>query len=83
LKEKGESMKKFLIEARKKGEKFGEPGELIETFNSILASEEIGNFNPIFCFYKGKRVMVSSKEGDLSDPFRRETSYLKSLYIEV
>lgn len=76
-------MKKYLVEVRKKGEKFREPGELIETVNTILKAEEVGNFNPIFCIYKDKRVMVSSKEGDLSDPFRRETSYLESLYIEI
>ena len=40
-------------------------------------------FPPIFCRYKGKRELVSSEEGDLSDPFRREESYLSRLYIEV
>lgn len=48
-----------------------------------LKAKVIGNFNPIFCEFKGKDVLVHSMEGDLSDPFRREESYLKSLYIEV
>lgn len=75
--------KGYIVNVHLKGEKFGEPGEFIETIRRVLRAEQMGNFNPIFCFYRGKSVMVSSKEGDLSDPFRRETSYLESLYIEV
>ncbi len=45
--------------------------------------ECIGNFNPMFCTYKGERMLVHSDSGDLSDPFRREESYLKTLFIEV
>ena len=48
-----------------------------------LRSECIGNFNPIFCTYKGKEHLVKSNEGDLSDPFRRNESYIDSLYIEI
>jgi hypothetical protein len=77
-----ESMKE-KIEVRKKGVKWNEPGELIETIRRKLRFEEIGNFNPAFCTYKRKRHLVLSKEGDLSDPFRREESYLDSLYIEI
>lgn len=44
--------------------------------------ESIGNFNPIFCMYKNKKCLVKSMDGDISDPFRREEYYLKSLYIE-
>lgn len=74
---------KLKIEVRRKGKHYGEPGELIETIFRKPWCEAIGNFNPMFCRYKGKRELVSSKEGDLSDPFRREENYLKMLYIEV
>ncbi|MEK6884337.1 MAG: hypothetical protein AABY22_32195 [Nanoarchaeota archaeon] len=46
-------------------------------------AEAIGNFNPIFCRYLGKRTLVKSEIGDLSDPFRREENYLNSLFIEI
>lgn len=45
--------------------------------------EAIGNFNPMFCRYNGKRTLVHSDEGDLSDPFRREEGYLKCLFIRA
>jgi len=54
-----------------------------KTIKVILFAENIGNFNPIFCKYHGKKYLVSSELGDLSDPFRREESYLEKLYIEV
>ena len=76
-------MKKEQIEVRLKGERYGEPGELIETIKRKLVAEMIGNFNPVFCRYKGGKYLVSSKEGDLSDPFRRDESYLETLYIEI
>lgn len=55
------------------------------TIYRTLRAEAIGNFNPLFCRYnaKHKRCLVRSREGDLSDPFRREPSYLSSLYIIV
>jgi hypothetical protein len=73
----------YQIEVRKKGQRYGEPGELIETIKRVTWLEAIGNFNPMFCRYKGKRVLVQSKLGDLSDPFRRTDEYLASLYIEI
>lgn len=75
-------MKKQTIEVREKKE-FRNPGKVIETIKRKCWAEAIGNFSPIFCRYKGKRMLVSSMEGDLSDPFRRDDSYLKTLYIEV
>jgi len=57
--------------------------EKVETIKRELRAEQIGNFNPIFCTYKGKRCLVSSDEGDLSDPFRRTEEYLKVLYIKI
>jgi hypothetical protein len=74
---------KQTIRVCRKGESYGEPGELIEVIKRKLWAEQIGNFNPIFCRYKGKRTLVQSLEGDLSDPFRREKSYLTKLFIEV
>ncbi len=48
-----------------------------------LKFEAIGNFCPAFATYKGKEYLVKSDEGDLSNPFRADNSYLKSLYITV
>ena len=76
-------MKKYLISVREKGPCYGQPGKEIEVINRILRAEQIGNFNPIFCIYKGKQMLVHSLEGDLSDPFRRNENYLHSLYIEI
>ena len=49
----------------------------------VLTTESIGNFNPIFCVYKGKKCLVNSTFGDISDPFRRTREYFTSLYIET
>ena len=76
-------MKKYKIEVREKGEKYGEPGKLIETIKRKLYAEQIGNFNPIFCRYKNTKYLVQSMEGDLSDPFRRTPEYLNTLFIEI
>jgi len=80
-------MKKQTIQVRRNpvGPKYLTQGpfELVATIRRVLRAECIGNFNPIFCTYKGKRTLVHSEEGDLSDPFRREESYLKTLFIEV
>lgn len=57
--------------------------ELVETVERATWNEQIGNFNPIFCRYKGKRTLVHSDEGDLSDPFRRTENYAKSFFIEI
>ncbi len=62
---------------------YGNPGVLLGTIKRILKAKDCGNFNPIFCIYHGKEHLVSSFDGDLSDPFRRTESYLKTLYIEV
>lgn len=57
--------------------------ELAETIKRMLWAEQIGNFNPLFCRYKGKRMLVHSDAGDLSDPFRRTPEYAKTLFIEI
>ena len=69
------------IQVREKKE-FGNPGKVIATIKRVLIAEQIGNFNPIFCRYRGKKCLVSSLAGDLSDPFRRDADYLKTLYLE-
>ncbi len=56
-------------------------GDLLETIQRTLKAESIGNFNPIFCTYKGKKRLVHSDQGDLSDPFRRSDGHLLNLYI--
>jgi hypothetical protein len=43
----------------------------------------MGNFNPLFCTYNGKKYLVQSECGDLSDPFRREESWLEKLFIKL
>lgn len=70
--------KKYEIQVRIKGS-----SSFLTPIKRKLRSECIGNFNPIFCTYKGKEHLVKSNKGDLSDPFRREESYTDSLYIEV
>ena len=74
---------KHLIQVHSKGEHYGTPGPHIATIKRVLRAEQIGNFNPIFCTYKNKRHLVQSLEGDLSDPFRRDETYLQTLYIEI
>jgi hypothetical protein len=57
--------------------------DLVETVERSLWGEQVGNFNPLFCQYKGERMLVFSDEGDLSDPFRREKSYENNLFVEL
>lgn len=73
---------KHQVQVRIKRE-YGNPGHLLGTIKRVLRAEAIGNFNPIFCTYHGKRHLVSSMAGDISDPFRRDESYLDTLYIEL
>jgi hypothetical protein len=80
-------MKRHTIQVRHytKEYQYPNPDEytVIETIERVLRAESIGNFNPIFCTYKGKRTLVHSDAGDLSDPFRADESYLETLYIKV
>lgn len=75
--------RKYEISVCEKGERYLKPGKEIEKIKRVLRAEQIGNFNPIFCTYKGKRCLVRSKMGDVSDPFRRESSYSETFYIEL
>jgi len=68
--------KKFEVQVRTVGTD-------TKTIRRVLVGEQIGNFNPVFCTYQGKRYLVESAEGDMSDPFRRDETYFKTLYIEV
>jgi len=74
---------KQIVQVRVKGARYGEPGAVIKTIKRKVWLECIGNFNPMFCRYNKKRCLVNSLDGDISDPFRREKSYLRTLYIEV
>ena len=81
-------MTKQTIEVRQvaKGSQFNSsaPYTVLGTIKRKLRAEQIGNFNPIFCEYKGnKRVLVRSKMGDISDPFRADKTYLEKLFIRV
>jgi hypothetical protein len=58
-------------------------GHLFAIVKRKLKFEAIGNFCPAFVTYKGKCYLVKSDEGDLSDPFRANESYLKSLFIVI
>jgi hypothetical protein len=57
--------------------------EVVGTIKRKCWFEQIGSLNPMFCTYKGQRTLVHSDAGDLSDPFWREESYLKSLFIRI
>ena len=57
--------------------------DLVKTIKRPLWAEQIGNFSPFFCSYKGKRTLIHSDEGDVSDPFRREESYANSFFITI
>ena len=57
---------------------------VIDTIRRTLRAEAIGNFNSLFCRYAGNpRVLVHSDVGDLSDPFRRDASYIATLFISL
>ena len=79
--------KKHSIDVHKKGEGAGyvtgQPGDYIETIKRVLYAEQCGNFNPLFCTYKGKKELVRSRQGDLSDPFRRTEEYANELYLAI
>lgn len=71
------------IDVCKEGKSYGVPGKVITVIKRVLVAESMGNFNPVFCTYKGKRYLVHSRMGDLSDPFRATKEYLNTLYFEV
>jgi len=48
-----------------------------------MLTAQVGNFSPLFCRYLGKKYLVRSEAGDLSDPFRRNCGYLDRLFIYV
>jgi len=75
-------MKKATIEVRTKGS-YMNPGTSIGVIKRVLRAEIIGNFNPVFCTYHNSKHLINSLTSDLSDPFRRDESYLETLYIEI
>ena len=58
-------------------------GKLIKSVDRVLYFEQIGNFNPCFTIFSGYPRLVHSFRGDMSDPFRRDNSYLDHLYINL
>lgn len=56
--------------------------QFIETIKRVLTFVVLGNWNPAYCVYKREKYQVHSVHGDMSDPFRRDESYLDSLYIK-
>lgn len=71
-------MKKHLVSVYNK-----QTGVFVKNVKRVLRQEAIGNFCPIFCTYMGEQKLVKSKKGDLSDPFRRDDSYVDELYVEI
>lgn len=55
-------------------------GEIVKR---AVKCEQVSNFDLITCVYKGEKYVVYSDVGDLSDPFRRNNTYLDSLYINT
>lgn len=82
-------MKKYDIEVRKPITLMETPAQLCHTIKRVLIVKQVGNFNPLYCRYKGKLYPVKSVKGDVSDLFRRDETYLTgelarpNLYIEV
>ena len=58
-------------------------GSVVETISRSLRAESIGNFNPLFCSYKGKkRCLVQSDSLHLDDPLRcNEKDHIGKLFI--
>lgn len=71
-------MKKHSISVYNK-----QTGVLVKNIKRKFRQEAIGNFCPIFCTYIGEQKLVKSKKGNLSDPFRRDDSYVDELYLEI
>ncbi len=44
---------------------------------------QIGNFNPLFCWYGRKVQLVQTQDGDISDPFRVTAEMFDKLYIDA
>jgi hypothetical protein len=76
-------MKKPINVRDYKGDTFNPAPETVETVARTLYPQQIGNFCPVFCRYKGRTYQVQSEAGDLSDPFRADGSYLETLYIDL
>jgi hypothetical protein len=60
-----------------------EPVEQIDRVHRVITAQQIGNFNPLFCRYKGQQFLVHSDAGDASDPFRRTEAYARTFFIDI
>jgi hypothetical protein len=80
-------MKKETIQVRNyNGKRYAFPAVTPEILGSVsrrLYSMACGNFNPVYCRYQRKTYLVQSEAGDISDPFRADDSYLKTLFIDI
>jgi hypothetical protein len=80
-------MKKQNIEVRNyNGKRFAFPAvtpEILGVVSRRIYSMSCGNFNPVYCRYQLKTYLVHSEAGDISDPFRSDSSYLKTLFIDL
>ena len=57
-------------------------GSVVRTIKVVLRAESMGNFNPVFCTYKGRRCLVESDELHLDDPFRcREEDHVGRMFV--
>jgi hypothetical protein len=80
-------MKKQNIEVRNyNGKRYAFPAvtpEILGVVSRRIYSMSCGNFNPVYCRYQRKTYLVHSEAGDISDPFRSDSSYLKTLFIDL
>lgn len=69
-------MSKHMVEIRRDG---------LPSYTKLLKleAEPVGNFDPVFCRIGGKKYLVQSELGDLSDPFRRTEDYLTKLFVHI
>lgn len=70
-------MKKYAVQVR------NGDGSLVETIQTQLRAEAIGNFVPLFCRYKGNaRCLVESDALHVDDPLRCNPSeHVGKLFI--
>lgn len=76
-------LKSHSIDVCEKGKRYGEPGAVITTIKRVINARPMGNYNPVFCTYKGREYLVHSRLGDISDPFRITKEHFQSLYFEI
>jgi hypothetical protein len=80
-------MTKQNIEVRNyNGKRYAFPAiapEILGVVSRCLYARACGNFNPVYCRYQRNTYLVHSEAGDISDPFRADSSYLDTLFIDL